>query len=85
MNLDYLPLRDHTRADLRAWCRRWALLVDRSIWAQAVEDGMSTRPPNPVSREEWNLAEREGHELFERLKAELGPDWSVEWDVAVPD
>jgi hypothetical protein len=85
VNLDYLPLHDDTRKALRSWSERWALLLDRSIWAQAVEDGMATGTSDPVSREEWDLAEREGRELFERVKADLGPDWSVEWDVTVPD
>jgi hypothetical protein len=37
--------------------------------------------PASVSHEEWNLAERDGRELFERVKAELGGDWSIEWEV----
>jgi hypothetical protein len=84
-NLDYLPLRDDTRKALRSWAERWALLTDRLIWARAFRDGMSDRPVDPVSREEWARAEREGRELFERVKAELGPDWSVESDMNLPD
>jgi hypothetical protein len=85
VNLDHLPLRDDTRKALRSWRDQWTALVDRTIWARAFEDGMSDRTPDPVSPEEWNLAERDGRELFERAKTELGPDWSVEWDVIVPD
>lgn len=69
VNLDCLPLRDETRKDLRSWCKQWADLVDRSIWAQGFKDGMSVRTADPVSREEWNRAERDGRELFERAKA----------------
>jgi hypothetical protein len=85
VDLDYLPLRDDTRKALRSWRDQWVVLVDRSIWAQAFAQGMSDRTPDPVSREEWTRAERDGRELFERVKADLGADWSVEWDVLVPD
>ena len=79
--LDYLPLRDDTRKALRSWRDQWVVLVDRSIWAQAFKDGMSDRTPDPVSHEEWNLAERGGRELFERVQAELGGNWRIEWEV----
>jgi hypothetical protein len=46
---------------------------------------MSDRTPNPVSSEEWDLAERAGRKLFERMRDELGPDWSVEWALIRPD
>jgi hypothetical protein len=85
VNIDYLPLRDDTRNAVRSWCRRWTHLVDRLIWTQAFADGMSDKTPDPVSREEWDLAERDGRVLLERVKADLGPDWSVEWAVTVPD
>ncbi len=45
---------------------------------------MSDRAPDPVSCDEWELAEREGRGLFERVEAELGPGWSVDWKVRVP-
>jgi hypothetical protein len=80
-----MPLHDDTRKALRSWAERWALLTDRLIWVRAFTDGMSDPPVDPVSREEWDRAEREGRELFERVKAELGPVWSVEWDVNVRD
>ena len=76
--LDSLPLRKDTRQALRAWSRRWAVGVDRTIWAGAVEAGMSDRASDPVSCDEWELAEREGRGLFERVKAELGPGWTVD-------
>jgi hypothetical protein len=82
--LDSLPLRDDTRHALRAWSRRWAILVDRTVWARAVEASVSDRPPDPVSRDEWEFAVREGRGLFERVKAELGPSWTVNWKVEVP-
>jgi len=47
VNLDHLPLHDDTRAALRAWCRQWALLVDRAIWAEAFKDGMSSQSKRP--------------------------------------
>ncbi len=78
VNLDGLPLREETRCALRSWCRRWALLLDRSICAEAFRCGMSRRATEPVSGEEWELAERDGLQLFERVKAELGSEWSVE-------
>jgi hypothetical protein len=85
VNLDDLPLRDDTRRAVRSWCQEWAKLVDRSIWAQAFKNAMSERTIDPVSREESNVAERDGRDLFERVKADLGPDWSVEWEVDVLD
>ena len=85
VSLDSLELRDDTRQAIRSWCRRWAILTDRTVWARAIEDGMADGTPNPVSRNEWDIAEREGRELFERIRSELGPDWSVEWDLQVPD
>lgn len=84
VSLDSLPLREDTRQAVRAWSRRWAILVDRTIWARAVEDGVSDGAPDPVSRDEWELAEREGRGFFERVKAELGPGWTVDWKVEVP-
>ena len=84
VSLDSLPLREDTRQALRAWSRRWAILVDRTIVARAVEAGMSDRAPDPVSCDDWELAEREGRGLFERVKAELGPGWTVDWKVEVP-
>ncbi len=79
VNLDGLPLRDDTRVALRSWCRQWAVLLDRSIWAEGFRREMSQETPEPVSREQWDLAERDGLRLFERVKAELGPEWSVEF------
>jgi hypothetical protein len=79
VNLDGLPLRDDTRVALRSWCSRWAILLDRSISAEAVWCGTSHKTPQPISREQWELAEREGLQLFERVQAELGPEWSVEF------
>jgi hypothetical protein len=84
VSLDYLPLRVDTRRAVRSWCRGWARLVDRWIWDQAVRDGMSDRPVEPVSPEEWDDSEREARQLFERMKGELGPDWSVEWALETP-
>jgi hypothetical protein len=83
VNLDSMPLRDDTRKAVRSWSGRWAILTDRTIWARAIEDGMMNGTPDPVSRAEWDLAEHEGRELFERIKAELGPDWSIEWELEV--
>jgi hypothetical protein len=30
------------------------------------------------------MDEREGRELFERVKAELEPDWRIEWELQIP-
>lgn len=82
--LEALPLHHDTREALRAWVRRWALLQDRTISAHAFGAGVSDRTPDPVSQEEWDAAERDGRDLFERLKRDLGPGWSVDWKVRVP-
>jgi hypothetical protein len=42
------------------------------------------KPGFMVNLDSLPLREREGRELFERIKSELGPDWSVEWELQLP-
>jgi hypothetical protein len=80
VNLDDLPVSDEARSVARRWNRRWEQLALKQQEAEAFVDGMSSRRVEPVADEEWASLESDGRAVWQRLRGELGSEWSLEWD-----
>jgi len=80
VSLDDLPVSDAARSEARRWNRRWEQLALKQQDADAFVDGMNSRQVEPVTDEEWASLERDGRAVWQRLRDELGSNWSLEWD-----
>jgi hypothetical protein len=79
VSLDDLDISTELRAEARAWSVRWERLAEQNQAADGFAAGMLETPAEPVSSESWASLERDGRAVCERLRAELGNDWEVEW------
>jgi hypothetical protein len=79
VNLDDLPLSADIRARARDWTRRWERLAHAEQASDALADGTSTQPAEPVAQETWAALERDGRVVWQDLQAELGHSHQLGW------
>jgi hypothetical protein len=79
VRLDDLPLRAQTRDEAREWTRRWERLAEQDMAADAFVAGMQLAPAESVSTEEWDAHQRDGREVWQRVRIDLGEEWLLGW------
>lgn len=79
VSLDRLSISEQIRALVRGWSARWESLARQDMAADDYEAGMTDTPASSVPAAAWAELNREGRELWLRLRSELGDGFEVGW------